>query len=113
MPSSSPEGFHPETLAVAYGYDPAQAMGAVKPPVYLSSTFIYPSAQHAKDVHRAFFDNEGPLAGTSNHIYARLGHPGLDILESRLAAIDLLCSGFLEIEDDENLPAPSGARRVG
>lgn len=88
MPYNPPEDFHPETLAVAYGYDPAQAMGAVKPPVYLSSTFIYPSAQHAKDVHRAFFDNEGPLVGDGDHIYARLGHPGLDILERRLAAID-------------------------
>jgi methionine-gamma-lyase len=87
----SPEvnpALRPETLAVAHGYDPAQAMGSVKPPVYLTSTFIYPSAQHAKDVHRAFFDNEGPLVGESNHIYVRLGHPGLDILESRLAAVD-------------------------
>ena len=88
MPSNSPDGFRPETLAVAYGYDPAQAMGSVKPPVYLTSTFIYPSAQHAKDVHRAFFDQEGPLVGEGNHIYARLGHPGLDILENRLAAVD-------------------------
>ena len=83
-----PQGLRPETLAVAFGYDPADALGAVKPPVYLSSTFIYPSAQHAKDVHRAFFDNDGPLVGADSHIYARLGHPGLDILESRLAAID-------------------------
>jgi cystathionine gamma-synthase/methionine-gamma-lyase len=88
MPSHSPEAYRPETLAVAYGYDPAQAMGSVKPPVYLTSTFIYPSAQHAKDVHRAFFDHEGPMVGEGNHIYARLGHPGLDILESRLAAVD-------------------------
>ena len=88
MPPELAEGFRPETLAVSFGYDPAQAMGAVKPPVYLSSTFIYPSAQHAKDVHRAFFDREGPLVGEPNHIYARLGHPGLDVLESRLAAID-------------------------
>ncbi|MFM9935020.1 MAG: aminotransferase class I/II-fold pyridoxal phosphate-dependent enzyme, partial [Novosphingobium sp.] len=79
----------PETLAVAFGYDPADALGAVKPPVYLTSTFIYPSAQHAKDVHEAFFEGTGPLAETGGgHIYSRLGHPGLDILESRLAAID-------------------------
>lgn len=87
-PPAPAAGLHPETLAVSFGYDPADALGAVKPPVYLSSTFIYPSAQHAKDVHRAFFDNDGPLVGTRSHIYARLGHPGLDILESRLAAID-------------------------
>jgi methionine-gamma-lyase len=81
-------GFRPETLAVAYGYDPQQGMGSVKPPIFMTSTFVYPSAQHAKDVHRAYFDHEGPLVGTSNHIYSRLGHPGLDVLEKRLAAID-------------------------
>lgn len=95
MVADSPKGpkasnLRPETLAVAFGYDPAEALGAVKPPVYLTSTFIYPSAQHAKDVHEAFFDGTGPVAGKKGegHIYSRLGHPGLDILETRLAAID-------------------------
>ena len=82
------KGLRPETLAVAYGYDPEMGMGSVKPPIFMTSTFVYPSAQHAKDVHRAYFDNEGPLTGQSNHIYSRLGHPGLDMLEKRLAAID-------------------------
>ena len=88
MPPDPAAQFRPETLAVAFGYDPAQAFGAVKPPVYLSSTFVFPSAQHAKDVHEAYFDGSGPLIGQAAHIYARLGHPGLDILERRLAAID-------------------------
>ncbi len=93
-------GLRPETLTVAFGYDPEMGMGAVKPPVFMTSTFVYPSAQHAKDVHEAFFEGTGPLVGQSNHIYARLGHPGLDILEQRLAAIDgaesavALCSGM-------------------
>jgi len=90
----------PETLAVAFGYDPAMGQGAVKPPIFMTSTFVYPSAQHAKQVHEAFFDGTGPLVGQSNHIYSRLGHPGLDILEARLAAIDgaeaavAFCSGM-------------------
>jgi methionine-gamma-lyase len=83
-----PKGLRPETLAVAYGYDPETGMGSVKPPIFMTSTFVYPSAQHAKDVHEAFFDGTGPLVGESNHIYSRLGHPGLDFLEKRLAAID-------------------------
>ena len=93
-------GFRPETLAVAYGYDPEMGMGSVKPPIFMTSTFVYPSAQHAKDVHQAYFDNSGPLVGQSNHIYSRLGHPGLDFLEARLAAIDgaeaaaAFCSGM-------------------
>ncbi len=82
------KGMRPETLAVAYGYNPEMGMGSVKPPIFMTSTFVYPSAQHAKDVHEAYFDGTGPLVGQTNHIYSRLGHPGLDILERRLAAID-------------------------
>jgi cystathionine gamma-synthase/methionine-gamma-lyase len=63
-------------------------MGSVKPPIFMTSTFVYPSAQHAKNVHEAYFDGTGPLVGETNHIYSRLGHPGLDFLEKRLAAID-------------------------
>ena len=88
MSTDRPPGWRPETLAVAHGYDPDMGMGSVKPPIFMTSTFVYPSAQHAKNVHAAFFDNEGPLVGETNHIYSRLGHPGLDILERRLAAID-------------------------
>lgn len=33
--------------------------------------------------------------------------------DGRLAVVNLLCSGFREIEDDEDTVAPSGARRVG
>lgn len=95
-----PKGMRPETLAVAYGYDAQMGMGSVKPPIFMTSTFVYPSAQHAKDVHEAYFDGTGPLVGQTNHIYSRLGHPGLDFLEKRLAAIDgaeeavAYCSGM-------------------
>jgi methionine-gamma-lyase len=78
----------PETLALNFGYDPESASGSAKPPIYMTATFTYPSAQAAKDVHRAYFDGDGPQAGGGAHIYSRLGHPGLDILEARLAAID-------------------------
>ena len=88
MSNPPPAGFRPETLAVGFGYDPDTASGAAKPPIYMTSTFVYASAQNAKDVHEAFFHGTGPLAGKGQHIYARLGHPGLDILEARLAAID-------------------------
>jgi methionine-gamma-lyase len=88
MQNDPPAGVRPETLAVTFGYDPQSASGSVKPPIYLTSTFVYPSAEHAKQVHEAFFDGTGPLVGEAHHIYSRLGHPGLDILEARLAAID-------------------------
>jgi cystathionine gamma-synthase/methionine-gamma-lyase len=83
---------HPDTLAVGHGYDPAQAWGAAKPPIVLTSTFVYPSAQAAKDFHRAFFDGatEGEHGGPipDGFIYSRLGHPNLDMVETRVAALD-------------------------
>jgi methionine-gamma-lyase len=88
MSIDPPKGVRPETLAVSHGYDPSQGMGAAKPPIFMTSTFVYPSAQHAKDVHEAFFLGTGPAVGAGDHIYSRLGHPGLDFLEARLAAID-------------------------
>ena len=93
-------GLHPDTLAVGHGYDPAQAWGAAKPPIVLSSTFVYPSAQAAKDFHRAFFDGAGDGAAANDapdgYIYARLGHPNLTMVEARMAALDRAeaCAGF-------------------
>ena len=43
---------HPETLMLSYGYDPALSEGAVKPPVFLTSTFVFKSAEEGRD----FFD---------------------------------------------------------
>jgi cystathionine gamma-synthase/methionine-gamma-lyase len=91
---------HPETLAVGYGYDPAGAWGAAKPPIVLTSTYLYPSAQVAKDIHRAFFDGaqaaEDGGAIQDGFIYARLGHPNLTMVEARVAALDRAeaCAGF-------------------
>jgi len=91
MPHESGASFHPETLAIMAGYDPASASGAAKPPVYLTSTFVYESAAQARDIHEAYFEGTGPMAGPDSqpaYIYARLSHPNLTMLETRLAAID-------------------------
>ena len=80
--------FRPETLAVRAGYDPASGANAAKPPIYMTSTFAYASAQQAKDIHEAYFDGTGPEVGRGGHIYSRLGHPNLDMVETRLAALD-------------------------
>jgi cystathionine gamma-synthase/methionine-gamma-lyase len=81
------EGLHPETLAISFGHDPQTAFGAAKPPVYLTTTFVYPSAEHAKKVHESYFDGAPPPEG-STFIYARLNHPNLDSVERRLAVLD-------------------------
>lgn len=81
-------GWRPGTLAVRAGYDPANAGNSAKPPILMTSTFAYASARAAKEIHEAYFDGTGPEAGKPNHIYARLGHPNLDMVEARLAALD-------------------------
>lgn len=83
-----PASVRPETAAVAAGYDPARAQGAAKPPVYLTSTFVYESAAQAKAIHEAYFDGTGPEVGQTHYIYSRLGHPNLTMLEDRLAQVD-------------------------
>jgi methionine-gamma-lyase len=77
-----------ETLAVGAGYDPAEHGGAAKPPIYMTSTFVYPSAANAKEVHRAFFDGAVPERGAPGFIYARLDHPNLVMAQARIAALD-------------------------
>ncbi len=79
-----------ETLAVAAGYDPKAHHGAVKPPLYATSTFSYHSAQHAKDVHAGYFVKTAQEAKNAvpGYIYARLDHPNMDMLQQRLASLD-------------------------
>lgn len=97
-------GLSPETLAVTLGYSAASAFGAVKPPAVMTTTFVYQSAQHSKDVHEAFFKGTGPAVGAHDaYIYTRLGHPNLTMVETRMAALDgaeaaaVFCSGMAAI----------------
>ena len=42
----------PETQMMGYGFDPALSEGSLKPPIFLTSTFVFRNAQDGKD----FFD---------------------------------------------------------
>jgi len=42
----------PETLMLGYGYDPSVSEGSVKPPVFLTSTFVFQIAEQ----RLGFFD---------------------------------------------------------
>ncbi len=79
----------PETLMLGYGYDPALSEGAAKPPVFLTSTFVFRTAEEGRD----FFDytagrREPPAEGRSGLIYSRFNHPNLEIVEDRLAVYE-------------------------
>lgn len=79
----------PETLMMSYGYDPAWSEGSVKPPVFLTSTFVFNSAEEGEE----FFNiNSGrkpaPEGGRSGLIYSRFNHPNVEIVEDRLALLE-------------------------
>jgi methionine-gamma-lyase len=79
----------PETLMLGYGYDPALSEGSAKPPVFLTSTFVFRTAEDGRD----FFDytagrREPPADGTSGLVYSRFNHPNLEIVEDRLAVYE-------------------------
>jgi methionine-gamma-lyase len=86
----------PETLMLGYGYDPTLSEGAVKPPVFLTSTFVFNSAEHGKE----FFDyvagrREPPQGETAGLVYSRFNHPNSEIVEDRLAIFEEAEAGLL------------------
>jgi methionine-gamma-lyase len=96
MPAPRPSKTHignhplkPETLMLSYGYDPALSEGAVKPPVFLTSTFVFGSAEEGRD----FFDyvagrRQPPTGSTAGLVYSRFNHPNSEIVEDRLAVYE-------------------------
>ena len=79
----------PETLMTSYGYDPFLSEGSVKPPVFLTSTFAFRSAEDGKE----FFDyvsgrKAPPNAQDAGLVYSRFNHPNLQIVEERLAVLE-------------------------
>ncbi len=77
---------HPETLALSYGFDPWLSEGAVKPPVFLTSTFAFKHAADGKQFF-AWAHGEGKLPPRREQglIYSRINNPNLEIFEDRVA----------------------------
>ncbi len=79
----------PESLMMSYGYKPELSEGAVKCPIFQTSTFVFKNAEEGK----AFFEvayghrnlHEGEELGL---IYSRINNPNFEILEDRLALWD-------------------------
>jgi len=79
----------PESLMMSYGYDPMLSEGALKPPIFQTSTFAFETAEDGK----AFFEIAYGLRkqGDTEHlglIYSRLNNPDLELLEDRLTLWD-------------------------
>jgi methionine-gamma-lyase len=85
----------PETLMMGFGYDPRLSEGAVKCPIFQTSTFAFRSAQEGK----AFFELAYGLRPESPSeeiglIYSRINNPDLQILEDRLTLWDRAEAGL-------------------
>jgi methionine-gamma-lyase len=85
-PSPSSIGNHKltaSTLMMGYGYDPELSEGSLKPPIFLTSTFVFENAAAGK---RFFEGVTGKRpGGAEGLIYSRFNGPNQEILEDRLA----------------------------
>jgi methionine-gamma-lyase len=76
----------PATLMMGHGYDPVLSEGSLKAPIFLTSTFAFPSAAEGK---RFFEGITGKVpGGTDGLVYSRFNGPNQQILEGRLAIWD-------------------------
>lgn len=73
----------PRSLMMGYGYDPRLSEGSLKPPIFLTSTFVFDSAADGK----RFFEGITGLrpGGAEGLVYGRFNGPDQEILEDRLA----------------------------
>ncbi len=67
------------TRAIHHGYDPIDEQGALTPPLHLTSTFAFETAEQGG----ARFAGDAP-----GHIYSRISNPTVALLETRMAALE-------------------------
>ena len=73
----------PSTLMMGHGFDPALSEGSLKPPIFLTSTFVFPNAAAGKR-HFEGVTGKRP-GGAEGLVYSRFNGPNQEILEDRLA----------------------------
>jgi methionine-gamma-lyase len=88
-PRKDQAGFRPESLMMSHGYDATLSEGAIKPPMFMSSTFTFPNAQAGADFFDRFSGRKPAAPGESEGlIYSRFNHPNMEIAEDRLALLE-------------------------
>ena len=77
--------YKPESLMMSFGYKPELSEGAVKCPIFQTSTFAFKTAEEGK----AFFEiayglrDQGP-SEELGLIYSRINNPNLEILREQV-----------------------------
>ncbi len=95
MTKRKPEGYidgvplHPESLMMGYGYKPEWSEGAIKCPIFQTSTFVFKTAEEGKAFFELAYGLREPKPGEQpGLIYSRINNPDLEILEDRLCLWD-------------------------
>src|ERR1700749_2627762 len=73
----------PSTLMMGHGYDPMLSEGSLKPPIFLTSTFVFPNPAAGKR-HFEGVTGKRP-GGAEGLVYSRFNGPNQEILEDRLS----------------------------
>lgn len=81
--------FSPESLMMSYGYDPRLSEGAIKCPIFQTSTFVFNSAEEGKSFFEVAYGKRQKRENEETGlIYSRINNPDLEILEDRLCLWD-------------------------
>lgn len=79
----------PESRMMSYAYKAALSEGAIKCPIFQTSTFVFRSAEEGKAHFELAYGLREPGPGEEQGlIYSRLNNPDLEILEERLCLWD-------------------------
>jgi methionine-gamma-lyase len=86
----------PETLMMGFGYDPVLSEGALKCPIFHTSTFVFEKAEDGKSFFELAYGLRLPKPREeSGLIYSRINNPDLQVLEERLCLWDGAESGLV------------------
>ncbi|HIP22517.1 MAG TPA: methionine gamma-lyase [Rhodobacteraceae bacterium] len=75
--NNPPEGL--ATRAIHFGYNPQDEHGALTPPLHLTSTYAFETAEQGGEIFAG--EREG-------FVYSRVGNPTTDLLERRIANLE-------------------------
>ena len=74
---------------MGFGYSPGLSEGALKPPLFQTSTFVFRNAAEGKASFELAYGLREKRRGEEMHlIYSRINNPNLEVLEDRLAVWD-------------------------
>ena len=78
----------PQTALITRGFDPRMSVGAARPPVYRSSTYVFSSPEAAATAFAVALGKQPCDAEHGELIYSRLAHPNANILEDQIVALE-------------------------